>query len=333
MQNAPDTLYRFRPLDDSLLEREIAALRDSYLWSPRFSEMNDPMEAYYELGDDSDAVLDLILPGSTARLPDLYTQLDSIFKSLCLISFGTTHQNSAMWAYYGSNHAGMCLEFDRQLLELGDLRGEKLVPVEYSDVPLPKLSFLNLDNLSMERMTDYVSRKRTEWIHEQEWRFVTGSNGKKHYLENALRRVYIGARAARAHVDLVLLALKGRPVEVLQAKIVGLNMQFELIQPATPLAESERVGAGVFKPEQILSYAEPDLRKFLSVPYEDLLTECEETIKHPNTEQIQAIDVADSDPKKIYFWTRYKLRSGRELYDRRYFDREMRLLGRDIPKL
>jgi Protein of unknown function (DUF2971) len=333
MQNAPETLYRYRPLDDALLEREINALHDSYLWSPRFSEMNDPMEAHYELGDDSDTILDLISPGSTARLPELYDQLRSIFESLCLISFSTTYQNSPMWAYYGSNHAGMCLEFDRQLLALGDLRGERLVPVEYSDIPLPKLSFLNLDNLSLERMTDYVSRKLMEWSHEQEWRFVTGSNGRKHYFEDALRRVYLGARAASEHTYQVLQVLKGRPVEVLQAKIVGRSMRFELIQAATPLAISERVGAGVFKPEQILSYSETDLRRFLSVPYETLLAACEETITHPNTDEIQAIDIAGSDPEKIYFWTRYKLRNGREIYDRRYFNREMKLVGRDVPKM
>lgn len=334
VSDIPQSLFRFRPLEEGpVLDRELAALRDSYLWSPHFSDMNDPMEAHYELGDASDILLELIAPGSTAKLQKLYEQVSSIFKSLCLISFGTTHSNPAMWAYYGSNHRGMCLEFDQSLLGLGDLRGEKLVPVTYSNDPLPKLSFLTLDGMSLERMTSYVSHKRLEWSHEEEWRFVTGSNGPKHYFDDALRRVYIGSRADSAHIDKILQSRKGRPVEVLIGKVVGKSMQFEVAQQATAIEKCERVGSGIFNPDQILTYAEENLRKFLSVSYDELLAECHRTIKHPNVHEIQAIDLAVSDPERIYFWTLYKLRSGRDIYDRRYFDRSMRFIGRDIPKL
>lgn len=332
MRDIPKKLYRFRSLDDALVDREISALTDSYLWSPKFPELNDPMEAYYELGDTADTILDLLVPRATSRLPHLYDQLDSILKSLCLISFGTTHIDSAMWAYYGSSHAGMCLEFDTELLALGDLRAEKLVDVTYSNSPLPKISFATLDNISYEVMARYVSHKRIEWAHENEWRFVTGSNGKKHYFEDALCRVFIGARAKSVHIDQILLALKKRPVEVVFCKISGFEMHFETIQRAQPLAASERVGAGIFEPERVLAYSEQNLRSFLSVPYEELLAECRRTALHPNAEEIQRIDIAGSDPNLLYFWTFYKLRSGREVHDGRYFDRQMRLVKRDLAK-
>lgn len=46
----PTKLYRYRPLDDALLDCELGALRDSYLFAPPFAAMNDPMEAFYEAG-------------------------------------------------------------------------------------------------------------------------------------------------------------------------------------------------------------------------------------------------------------------------------------------
>lgn len=52
----PAQLYRYRPFDDGLLERELNALRDSYLFSPPFSAMNDPMEAFYDTGCPGDRI-------------------------------------------------------------------------------------------------------------------------------------------------------------------------------------------------------------------------------------------------------------------------------------
>jgi hypothetical protein len=37
------------------------------------------------------------------------------------------------------------------------------------------------------------------------------------------------------------------------------------------------------------------------------------------------IDVAGSDKAVIYVWTTYKLRSGRKVYQKRYFDSRLRL--------
>ena len=66
VMKTPQFLYRFRPLKSGkILEREIEALRDSYLFAPAFSEMNDPMEAYYETGGPGDSAVNNMIPGAT----------------------------------------------------------------------------------------------------------------------------------------------------------------------------------------------------------------------------------------------------------------------------
>lgn len=329
---APKTLFRFRPLDAHLLGREVEALKSSYLWSPKFSEMNDPMEAFYETGDPSDEFFCSLIPDGRAQLERLYQQFRDTLGSFCLISFAESLNNYPMWAYYAGNFSGMCLEFDRSMLEVGDLRHERLVQVEYANISLPKVAFVNLNDFSLEWATRYLSRKREEWTHEREWRYITGSGGRKHYLDDALRRVYIGPRADPKSVEAIARALKGRPVEILQGSVSGLDMKFNTIQPATEWKFSDRVVPCEFDADKILGFVELDLRQFLLVPYEELLAECQRTVLHPNAEGILSVDIAHSDSELLYFWTQYRLRSGREVHDKRYFDRSMNLVRREMAK-
>jgi hypothetical protein len=330
--NAPKTLFRFRPLDAHLLGREVDALKGSYLWSPKFTELNDPMEAFYEIGDPSDDFFEVIVPDFKVQLERIYQQFRDMLSSWCLISFAESLANYPMWAYYASNFAGMCLEFDRELLEVGDLRRERIVHVEYANTPLPRVAFHSLNDISLDWAIRYLSRKREEWTHEHEWRYITGTGGPKHYLDDALRRVYIGPRADPKSVEAIAHALKGRPVEILQGSVSGLDMKFNTIQSATEWTFSDRVVPCEFDADKILGFVEPDLRQFLRVPYEELLQECQRTALHPNAEGILSVDIAHSDSELLYFWTQYRLRSGREVHDKRYFDRSMNLVSREMAK-
>lgn len=330
--NAPKTLFRFRPLDAHLLDREIDALKGSYLWSPKFTQLNDPMEAFYEIGDPSDDFFEPFVPDFKAQLERIYQQFRDMLGGWCLISFAESRANYPMWAYYASNFAGMCLEFDRELLEVGELRRERIVQVDYANTPLPRVAFHSLNDISLDWTMHYLSRKRQEWMHEHEWRYITGTGGPKHYLDDALRRVYIGPRADPKSVETIMLALKGRPVEILHGSVSGLDMKFTTIQPATQCQFADRVVPCEFDADKILRFVEPDLRQFLCVPYETLLEECQRTVHHPNSEGLLSIQIDHSASDLLYFWTQYRLRSGTEVHDRRYFDRSMNLVRREMAK-
>lgn len=320
----PLNLYRYRPLNDadSLLDRELGALRESYLYAPSFADLNDPMEAFVKTGHPGDRMIDAILAPTGRRIEDMYEMLRHQIEQFGIVSFAGTHDDLPMWAYYASNFAGMCLEFDTGELAIGDFFGESLQPVIYAHNALPPLTLANVTN--EQSLIARLTRKRCEWAHEKEWRFITGEFGRKHYLDDALRRVFLGPRVDEEHAARVCKVLERRPVEVLQGDIRGFELSFRVIQPATLIEKCERVGSGRLERTEYL-YSEERLRAFLAVPLDILLEECRQNALRPNTEELAGVNLA-SDSDAIYLQTIYKLRNGRNVYHKRYFDQHLRLI-------
>ncbi len=322
----PLKLFRYRPLDDKLLEREIDMLQRSYLFSAPFSSMNDPMEAFYETGGQSDSLIDEIFKYSGKSVSNIYADINKMTDKFGLVSFSSAYDNFPMWAYYANNFAGMCLEFDTNDIFIGDFQNEILRKVTYAKEQLPPISIKdiyqnNVDSVIISRLT----RKRFEWAHEKEWRFITGTTGEKNYIDDALCRIYLGPRIKNSHSEKIHKLLSHRPVEILQGEINGFDLSFRTTKSKTPYEQCEKIGSQNFDPSQHL-YAEKELREFLTVPFETLLDECCRTALRPNMERIDGIDIAGSGRKSIYFWTTYKLRNGREIFNKRYFDQHFNLI-------
>jgi hypothetical protein len=318
----PKSLYRFRPLDDNLLKRELEALEKSYVYSPPFAAMNDPMEAFYETGGPGDFVVDLMLQGPR-RLADIYKMLDDLLAKFALISFTGTHMDLPMWAYYGSNFAGMCLEFDSEILRISDLQNEALLPVTYAETALPPIGFEHLGDNIDKTLAERITRKRIEWAHEKEWRFITGAVGPKHYRDDALRRVYLGPRVSPDHARQVCAVLANRPVEILQGRIKGYELRFEPLQAGKPLQACERIGSGRFDRDDF--YLD-DLLPFFDGNLDPLWAYCEALLLHPNLEAIDDIAPSGSTIDAIYIWSRYRLRSGRDVYHKTLLDKDLRVV-------
>lgn len=320
----PQTLYRFRWLDANTFAREMDALENSYLFAPPFHAMNDPMEAFYETGSPADGLIDAVFKSSGKSAKDMYKLVEDMIANFALVSFTGTYEALPLWAYYANNFAGMCLEFDTDRLFVGDFQQERLLPVTYARHALPPIGFHDFGPATMENaVLARITRKRSEWSHEKEWRFITGAVGKKHYLDDALTRVYLGPRIDPNHADRICNVLANRPVDVLQGAVRGFELDFALKQKAKPLDQCVRVGAGKFDPATHL-YAEAELRAFLGDSYDKLVAECRATILRPNVEEPAGIDIPASRKDAIYFHTRFKLRNGRDVYEKRYFDKKMR---------
>ncbi len=307
--NTPQKLYRYRPLTPELFQREVETLRQSYLYAAPFASMNDPMEAFYETGSSSDRLVN-----------DLYGMLRSTTANFALVSFSATSGDLPLWAYYASNFAGMCLEFDTGLLSVGDFQNEGLHPVTYALEPLPPLDLASV--AETKGIVARICRKRSEWAHEKEWRYVTGTAGPKHYLDDALTRVFLGPRVAPEHAKAVCDALKSRPVEVLQGHIDAYRLTFETLQSPCPLSDCERVGAGTCDPDSDW-FAEEELRSFLGTRFDELVDLCSKLAKRPNMEGFSTIAMASGEPPRICVVTIYRLRGGGRVYDRAYLSKEL----------
>lgn len=196
----------------------------------------------------------------------------------------------------------------------------------YASKALPKISVAELINDRIAAaLVARVTRKRQEWAHEKEWRYVVGRPGPKHYLDNCLRRVLLGPRIERAHAERICAILESRPVSILQGEINGYDLAFKIVQAGRPLAASERVGSGTFRRDDH-EFCRSEMEGFLAVPYEALLDECERICQASNVERIESFGRSGSNKNSLYLHTVYKLRNGREVYHKRYLDKRLRVM-------
>ncbi|RUX63866.1 hypothetical protein EOA25_43070 [Mesorhizobium sp. M2A.F.Ca.ET.040.01.1.1] len=71
------------------------------------------------------------------------------------------------------------------------------------------------------------------------------------------------------------------------------------------------------------------MRGFFGASYDKLLEECRTTALRPNMEQLAGIDISGVKRDVVYFHTTFKLRNGREVYEKRYFNKQMELIEGD----
>jgi hypothetical protein len=324
--SAPKHIYRYRSLsDEKLLNRELETLENSYLYAPPFGSMNDPMEAFYETGGPVDFVVDAMLRAEGASR-HIYSLLEEQVSKFALISFATAPDDLPMWAYYAGNFAGVCMEFDSSAISTGDLRDEELCPVTYARNALPPITVGDLAGDRMRRaVVARISRKRIEWKHEKEWRFVLGQVGPRHYVDDALTRVYLGPRIDPAHAAAVIDVLKNRPAEILQGEISGFELRFRTVKPPTPLELCDQVGQKIMDPATV-SYDKSELTDFLRVPYEHLVDKCNQIATRPNFEELLAVGLSREGQPHVFLSLTHKLRSGRVHYDTLRLDRNLRAI-------
>lgn len=97
----PRRLYRFRPLNkggNSILDREITAIKKAYVFCPTYSEMNDPME-----GTHAESVM---LKGAVNHDTTI-AKVTRAKEKLGIASFSEAVDHEPMWAHYADNFAGI----------------------------------------------------------------------------------------------------------------------------------------------------------------------------------------------------------------------------------
>lgn len=321
-KSPPATLYRYRPLGDSeLFERELNAICGSYLYAPSFEQMNDPMEALFDFCISNDPMASCLPPELISMSNEILNQSFKTARSSGLISMSETYLDYPLWAYYGSNFAGMCLEFDTQDLRTSDLPADALEPrpVIYTPKPptpvtLKTLAFSNPMDIIFNRLI----QKRKEWQHEKEWRYFAGKTGRKLYLDSALKRIYLGPRIKEETKSAIVNAMRERPVEILEGSVRGYDVKFSCIKDSMPWKKCERIGAGNFKSIESL-ILNKELRNFLGEKYNILEKRCDEISTHPNFESIKSVYLLDKSAG-VCVAVSYRLRDKRCISKNHFFD-------------
>lgn len=143
-------LYKFRSIDPRHPERTEEILRDSKLWSPSVSELNDPLEAAVAFGG---AVDEWTVPAFAALFHSQWCGC---------ICFTYDPVCAQMWAHYADSHRGFIVKYERA--ENWLLRSPQCRSVKYRR----RLVTLEAQDLALEALWT----KSEAWEYEKEVRLL-----------------------------------------------------------------------------------------------------------------------------------------------------------------
>jgi Protein of unknown function (DUF2971) len=216
----PHYLYRYRPLTDRNLSREIDAIKEQYIWLSTYRALNDPMEGFYKAsrGLKADRAFDKVTQALLSAKADV---------GIC--SFSDTREDELMWAHYASNYAGICVAYRPRYLIDGLPPEIHLIRLGYGLTP-PRISGLEADDLQI-AVRKVLSHKKSNWGSEREWR-VLGAPGQLNISsKGCIKEVYLGARIKLHHREKIQQELEQTKIRVYQMiRVSNYSIRWERVK-------------------------------------------------------------------------------------------------------
>lgn len=175
----PELLYKYRSL--SKIERILEIIIDRKLYGALYTEMNDPMEGYFQYSPDVDRNL-------------VRNIMDSKNKRY-ICSLSRKSNIGLMWTHYADENKGCCIEVEVTS------KWERL-EVVYSN----KIPTLNV-NTTLE---DILKVKAQVWHYEDEIRYLSPKKSTKRMLAVRINRIIFGYKIKTKYfnrIKKVILAL------------------------------------------------------------------------------------------------------------------------------
>lgn len=235
-------MFRFYKIPDPEILDKIIGVDSTIKFSSAF-DLNDPFELKFNLEldvdderhkqeyfkthpDSSDSEFDdwkEQMRGNEGFLWYNEQQKRNEFAQLIsLCSFTKINTSNLMWSHYTDNHRGICVEYDKVLIEHIKLNTRFLgsCPICYSEIP-PSIDIANGKEGIIE---DVLFNKQNEWKYEQEHRIVIWSDQNVDYIkipQKYIKAVYIGAKADADLVSKVHQLCKPNEIRVLYGITLG----------------------------------------------------------------------------------------------------------------
>ena len=185
----PDKLFKYGSLDktsfcengkpkepndpQSKYERFLDIIKNNHIYAGIFSKMNDPMEGTYKS-----------IEGNIQE--DIKKELSKEKSINRFCSLSTSNKFVLMWAYYAEGHKGYCIEIDTNE---SHIEKKDLVKIKYNN-DRPKYD-PSKDEMAENFVRTLLSRKYTDWAHEDEWRYFVRHD--TYWRQVKISKVYIGA--------------------------------------------------------------------------------------------------------------------------------------------
>ncbi len=242
LQNhSENLLFKFMPININL----VRLLINHEIWFSPYSELNDPHEGVFQIADfklpsdktlmkyfdkrklrtrysySSEEYVSRIKSDRTVLDKDIKQELINDYFNLNKVaSFSLTYEEILLWSHYANEHRGVCLVFDKEILENEtpelDYTFEKVSKQKVKYLKRKKIKIVfrhNKDNvfLAISNFDDVAFRKLRSWSYEKEYRILV----KHHNLDKnndgvpinfnkqALRGIIFGERCSSQDVELM----------------------------------------------------------------------------------------------------------------------------------
>jgi len=209
----PRRLYRYRSLTN--LDRELNAIRKSYLHCSPYMNLNDPMEGLFTSSS---------LLKKSANYRAIRDAIRDNKARIGMCSFSEVYDHELMWAHYANQFTGICVAYSlsRLLSSLGD--DIDFVRMYYDEM-VPTVHRTSKDPSQLAKMV--LSYKNYRWLYEREWRMFAGQ-GKVYYRDTkCVTRVYLGSRISLADRKQLERSLKGLGIKISDMTIDEYYISFE----------------------------------------------------------------------------------------------------------
>lgn len=263
-EKPPARLYKYQAFS----ARALTALKSRTVWFGRPASLNDPFDCAvpFHTADVTDEDVQRLLHGEdggewgllredrrymdehgtpTAELKrvmrergeaTLREKSTETYWNRGVACFSETPDDSLLWAHYGGQHRGLCLEFDTSSPELG-----RLHKVRYTD----RVPVLNVVDELLGDGSFYMQMLLTKaacWAYEREWRAIHVEADKEYcYGVEALTGVYFGARLTENERDLLGQLLYGSPTKLFQVQRGDTSFRLEVHEVNyTPYSYSDK---------------------------------------------------------------------------------------------
>ncbi|MFQ1875817.1 DUF2971 domain-containing protein [Aeromonas veronii] len=187
-------LYKYLP-DTFSLEKHIS--EPSIKLSP-ITDLNDPFEGQMTK-NALDMVYNIILnQAKYTPIDPIYRESKDIFsfawdflvKTICITSFSETQRNLLMWSHYASQHKGICIGYDVDMLS-EESDNHELKKVNYDTTIFePELldELKNIKNIFSADFKPFLDRlvttKSNDWSYEKEHRYISNAESASKIIIN-----------------------------------------------------------------------------------------------------------------------------------------------------
>lgn len=173
IKKKPELLYKYRSL--SKLERVLEIIINRKLYGALYTEMNDPMEGYFQYSSDVDRNLVSNIIDSKNR------------RYICSLS--RKSNIGLMWTHYADENKGCCIE-----VEVTSTSWKRL-EVVYSN----KIPTLNASTT----LEDILKVKARVWHYEEEIRYLSSEKSTKRMLTVRINRIIFGYKIEKKYYNCI----------------------------------------------------------------------------------------------------------------------------------